>query len=433
MAVILKAALEENVAETQEKYVKEAPESLQDKVRMMLKIFGSGDSEQAEKLCKEILQEKPDYPYVQTIYGVIQFEKGKFAEAEDIFKKVMQLHPDFEEAHIQFAKVCHAQKKYKEAADAFEDILPLKEYQPMVYSAYGDVLENLGMKKKALKAFREDILQYDKEKFVPHEQWLDGVFQRTLELEVSMDQDLFLKDLEDYKDFLRHAQHLEKYQAYLADLIVVMSMELEKKWLRNPFLEFVTFVSRLGIMQGKYQETISSAYISVESWNMREDGRISQLLEDFVNNVYSEQNLEELEDSSDPYVANGIRINARSLCWQVIQYVPQHEDEISYFQMHYPQSYLVVAEQIGRARKDAAAYEDELLHDIQVYADMDDIDADDLRGRLMDSYQEMMKKQAGLMGQTGTYRRNGRKIGRNEPCPCGSGKKYKDCCGKNKS
>lgn len=26
------------------------------------------------------------------------------------------------------------------------------------------------------------------------------------------------------------------------------------------------------------------------------------------------------------------------------------------------------------------------------------------------------------------YRREGRKIGRNEPCPCGSGKKYKNCC-----
>jgi preprotein translocase subunit SecA len=29
------------------------------------------------------------------------------------------------------------------------------------------------------------------------------------------------------------------------------------------------------------------------------------------------------------------------------------------------------------------------------------------------------------------FRRQGRKIGRNEPCPCGSGKKYKKCCGKN--
>ena len=26
----------------------------------------------------------------------------------------------------------------------------------------------------------------------------------------------------------------------------------------------------------------------------------------------------------------------------------------------------------------------------------------------------------------------GKEIGRNDPCPCGSGKKYKKCCGKNK-
>ena len=32
--------------------------------------------------------------------------------------------------------------------------------------------------------------------------------------------------------------------------------------------------------------------------------------------------------------------------------------------------------------------------------------------------------------KSGTVR-NEKKIGRNDPCPCGSGKKYKNCCGKN--
>ena len=32
--------------------------------------------------------------------------------------------------------------------------------------------------------------------------------------------------------------------------------------------------------------------------------------------------------------------------------------------------------------------------------------------------------------ESGTFRREGRKIGRNDPCPCGSGKKYKYCCGR---
>ncbi len=27
-----------------------------------------------------------------------------------------------------------------------------------------------------------------------------------------------------------------------------------------------------------------------------------------------------------------------------------------------------------------------------------------------------------------TFKREGRKVGRNEPCPCGSGKKFKQCC-----
>ena len=26
---------------------------------------------------------------------------------------------------------------------------------------------------------------------------------------------------------------------------------------------------------------------------------------------------------------------------------------------------------------------------------------------------------------------NGVKVGRNDPCPCGSGKKFKKCCGRN--
>lgn len=29
------------------------------------------------------------------------------------------------------------------------------------------------------------------------------------------------------------------------------------------------------------------------------------------------------------------------------------------------------------------------------------------------------------------YVRTAPKVGRNDPCPCGSGKKYKKCCGKN--
>jgi len=39
---------------------------------------------------------------------------------------------------------------------------------------------------------------------------------------------------------------------------------------------------------------------------------------------------------------------------------------------------------------------------------------------------------SGIQPQQGPQpSRSVRKTGRNEPCPCGSGKKYKHCCGKN--
>lgn len=48
-----------------------------------------------------------------------------------------------------------------------------------------------------------------------------------------------------------------------------------------------------------------------------------------------------------------------------------------------------------------------------------------------DIFDEATKKRLYLEQKaSGTVRREGRKIGRNDPCPCGSGKKYKKCCGK---
>jgi len=38
--------------------------------------------------------------------------------------------------------------------------------------------------------------------------------------------------------------------------------------------------------------------------------------------------------------------------------------------------------------------------------------------------------QAGGNGQKQKQKVGGKKVGRNDPCPCGSGKKYKHCCGR---
>lgn len=45
---------------------------------------------------------------------------------------------------------------------------------------------------------------------------------------------------------------------------------------------------------------------------------------------------------------------------------------------------------------------------------------------------ELRAEQGGQTVKVETVVHEGPRIGRNDPCPCGSGKKYKKCCGKDK-
>ena len=76
-----------------------------------------------------------------------------------------------------------------------------------------------------------------------------------------------------------------------------------------------------------------------------------------------------------------------------------------------------------------------LIYDKEkLYKNMVDAKADWLYGLpqwnilLSEEQQKALYKEAKKMH---TFVREGKKIGRNDPCPCGSGKKYKHCCGKN--
>lgn len=49
---------------------------------------------------------------------------------------------------------------------------------------------------------------------------------------------------------------------------------------------------------------------------------------------------------------------------------------------------------------------------------------------MMNAYEYFRKNREGYLNLPGSESRRGNtKVRRNEPCPCGSGKKYKKCCG----
>jgi uncharacterized protein len=50
--------------------------------------------------------------------------------------------------------------------------------------------------------------------------------------------------------------------------------------------------------------------------------------------------------------------------------------------------------------------------------------------RIYRYFQQRKFTAAHPVGDSPTYRRFTTKVGRNEPCPCGSGRKFKQCCGR---
>jgi len=50
--------------------------------------------------------------------------------------------------------------------------------------------------------------------------------------------------------------------------------------------------------------------------------------------------------------------------------------------------------------------------------------------RIYEYFRRPSPREMSFVSESSTYRRALHKVGRNEPCPCGSGKKFKHCCGK---
>jgi preprotein translocase subunit SecA len=65
-------------------------------------------------------------------------------------------------------------------------------------------------------------------------------------------------------------------------------------------------------------------------------------------------------------------------------------------------------------------------------ASEDDVDREALEKRKREQSEMRMSRGRDAEQAQQPQKRTGEKIGRNSPCPCGSGKKYKKCCGRKK-
>lgn len=116
--------------------------------------------------------------------------------------------------------------------------------------------------------------------------------------------------------------------------------------------------------------------------------------------------------------------------WYMCRYAPDHQEDIGYVWDTYQHTWEQTAEFFEKLSEDPQRLQEECLKKI---LEKSETDQEKLMKELEDHYVQALKERkepAHIYDGRASYKRIMPKVGRNDPCPCGSGKKYKKCCGR---
>ena len=176
----------------------------------------------------------------------------------------------------------------------------------------------------------------------------------------------------------------------------------------------IKFVSLLELEPIYY----SFEYQCLCSFNLR-DERIAEILETSEDTVVYDKKMYE-DIGNDNYVINLKEYKEfRNYLKEYYQF-DSNEDEMLRGE--------IICDYIDNAQLDEKEAKENVKDALDRYFEIDDLEKQVIIGYI-DKIRKKMPiwKQGGKMDNTVQFP----KVGRNEPCPCGSGKKYKNCCGKN--
>lgn len=216
----------------------------------------------------------------------------------------------------------------------------------------------------------------------------------------------------------------QEYEEQLMSLFLFVhtaaSMNQEK--------EFQDFVDKLkGLLPVVLPEDMPKEFS--DAYELLEDERFSEVMKLTVEAFMLLDDIEYPGDSFDEY-AEFIQLDA-FLCQ--LEMWPKQRGELELLKKEYPDLYECGADIWDMLRKCTGANKRYMIDDVMaVYARKE---RKFQCGHYYELYPDRRQDVEQIQWDSqeeGTFVRENRKIGRNEPCPCGSGKKYKNCCGKGK-
>lgn len=386
---------------------------------------------------RELLNKYPDSDEIRFILLHVLYVNEHLNEAEKEAGILLSRHPDDPQIMTELGLVSFARGEAKIALHWLERSATAENPHPYFRWGYGRVLHSLGRKQEAAAVFREEINDYRRTGEIFNLARLMECFSGVFGGDRLYDKQRTREDLLTFQDFLctPGIQQDFLFKDSISQQIVEFSTWLEEKWFRPLFLNFVTFVDEKGFLaEEPFSESVRSAYTSLESWYYNDDSRISGITAVFLNLHNAVPPDYPPSEEQKKYPSEELDEYRQKLCYQCYfcLYYDKLKDEIPIIRDHYPRTYAEEKNFFDEvSSKDPLElerqYEAELI-ELVPPQDWDDLSAS-IRSHAKKAF-ESGKKQNAISDGTSTYRRESPKVGPNDPCPCGSGKKYKKCCGR---
>lgn len=258
----------------------------------------------------------------------------------------------------------------------------------------------------------------------------DG-YQKVLYLDIVLANQKYQEDEDSYFAFLDQCKMEEDIRISISQTMMRLGGQMKTMWYRPLFWGFVDKVERKGYLKGSPMEkVIHSARCAYEAYDIHEDHKVTALVENYLAAIYKRAYT--LLDAKEDTVKERIIVEAANVEWYVTQYYAEHKEEFEHVKENYPQTYALAEEFLSLVDKDANVAGDLCVEELLRHTS-NVTDARELRMSLRKAYYKIVSKnrETAFVQSGKTYKRAATKVGRNDPCPCGSGKKFKQCCGRN--
>lgn len=418
----------QNYMEQIDQYTAQLPLTIREQMRQALYREYESDYEAQESLCREMLEAAPGNTDVVSMLGRCLLSQGKAGEAQEYLEQAAKADPEDQNTVISLGQAYQAQKKYRQAVQQLERIDPPAEYHPFYYTVYGDCLENLGQREKARNIYRKEITRWEETRKVTSVEILDGCFVRVIYLDAVTNAMELTVDIGVYKRFLTTVTMDAAMQRRLAQNISYLSTALSVRTFRIPFRSLIREIEEQGyLIDSEHYYIIENAYRSVESYEYHEDNAISAMMESFL----SAESRAPMAGASDEEVND--KLTALSYEWYMTRYLENRGEELIYISQKYPHTYMRAVTYLDQLQMMGPERMREAILDKLETFDEIKVPRSALEAGMEEAYQNALKRKKEpvyLTEGNATYKRTGKKILPNDPCPCGSGKKYKKCHGR---